>query len=102
MAAVTGDILALLDKIPIWKRVQEAPARIDALEKRIAELEAKLARAPGEVCPACGDHAMRVKGVQPARSGLARLGVRDYAYECESCGFKDVRTLTPTQQIGGR
>jgi hypothetical protein len=43
MATVTGDILALLDKIPIWKHVQETPARTDALEKRIAEPRSSLA-----------------------------------------------------------
>ena len=100
MAAVTGDILALLDKIPIWRRVQETPARVDALEKRVAALEAKLARAPGETCPSCGDQAMRVKSSQPAKHGLGSLGVREYLYECEACGFKDTRILTPEQQMG--
>ena len=35
------DLLALLDHWPLWKRVKESPARLDALEKRIADLEAK-------------------------------------------------------------
>jgi len=42
------DLLALLDHWPLWKRIKESPARLDALEKHIAGLEAKLAPATGE------------------------------------------------------
>lgn len=48
------DINDLLDRIPIWKRLQGLAGRMDALETRIAELEARLAVAPGETCQFCG------------------------------------------------
>ncbi|KAG5716814.1 hypothetical protein E4T56_gene17452, partial [Termitomyces sp. T112] len=58
--AVLSDILALLDKWPLWKRMTEAPSRIDDLEKRLAALEATPKRAPGKTCKACGEPAMRL------------------------------------------
>lgn len=42
---VLAEITELLRRWDVWKRVEEAPARIDALEKRIAELESRLQRA---------------------------------------------------------
>jgi hypothetical protein len=94
MAAVTGDILALLDKIPIWRRVQESPARIDALEKRIADLEAMLAKAPGQACPSCGERAFRVKSSRPASGPFGALGAKDVVRRCEVCGFEDTDLVT--------
>jgi multidrug resistance efflux pump len=94
MAAVTGDILAILDKIPIWKKVQEAPARIDALEKRIAELEAKLARAPGEACPKCGELEFRtVKTAAHPQLGVA--GAVNRFLKCGACAHTETRLETP-------
>jgi hypothetical protein len=94
MAAITGDLIALLDKIPIWKRVQEAPQRIDALEKRIADLEGRLAKAPGEACPACGDWSFRMTSAVPVRGPMGQGGARDVTKKCEVCGFEDTRRTT--------
>lgn len=91
MAGVTGDILALLDKIPIWKRVQETPARVDELEKKIAALEARLARAPGEACPKCGALAMRL--TETGREmGSFPMTRRTDTWTCEDCGHSEGRT----------
>lgn len=58
------DILKALDRIPAWKRLQEAPAEIDDLKRRITELEAKLGNKwPGDVCPFCGARAFRLDRV---------------------------------------
>lgn len=48
-----NDLLAVLDHWPLWKRMNETPERVDALEARIASLEAILAPATGEICPKC-------------------------------------------------
>ena len=50
-----GDIVDLLKRWDRWRRIDETPERVDALEKRITELEARLQRAPGSACPACGE-----------------------------------------------
>jgi hypothetical protein len=76
--AVLSEITDILKRWDVWKRVEEAPARIDALEKRIAELESRLQRAPGEACPACGELDFRVASVQPSADPLgSHLGARD-------------------------
>jgi hypothetical protein len=94
MAGVTGDILALLDKIPIWKRVQETPARVDALEKRIAELEARLARAPGQACPACGALEFRVTKSVRSSGPFGDMGAKDVTRTCGACTFVDTDYVT--------
>jgi transposase-like protein len=87
---VLADITDLLRSWNVWRRVEEAPARIDALEKRVAELEARLQRAPGEACPRCGALEYRVMTSEPTRhGGFAHLGARDHHYKCQACGFQD-------------
>lgn len=94
MAGVTGDILAILDKIPIWKRVQAAPDRIDALEKRIAELEGRLSRAPGQACPSCGALEYRVTNSAPSKGPFGELGAKDVTRACGACKFTDTDLVT--------
>ena len=94
MAAITGDLLALLDKIPVWRRVQAAPERIDALEKRVAELEAKLSRAPGAACPSCGAPEYRVTKSVVSAGPFGRLGAKDVTRTCGACSFTDTDLVT--------
>lgn len=96
--AVISELLAGLRQIPAWKRIEDAPARIDALEKRIAELETKLQRAPGEACPACGELEFRVISSQPSPSPFGSLGSRNHTYKCQKCGFTDVRMVGADQR----
>jgi predicted RNA-binding Zn-ribbon protein involved in translation (DUF1610 family) len=90
-----GDIVELLKRWDRWKRIDEAPERIDALEKRIAELESRLQRWPGEACPACGELEFRVTSSRSSGRGMRHLGARDYSYKCQKCGFEDIRMITP-------
>lgn len=90
MAGVTGDILAILDKIPIWKRVQETPTRVDDLEKRIEELERRLERAPGATCEACGAHSMRLTKQGRVMGGHSGHYSDDF-WTCAECAHSEVR-----------
>ena len=38
----TREFLELLNRIPRWRRINQAPERIDGLERRIGRLEAQL------------------------------------------------------------
>lgn len=58
--AVVDNVLHVLDRIPIWKRLQEIPTEVDALKQRITALEAALARCPADACPYCGERAFRL------------------------------------------
>ena len=38
----TKELLELLNRIPRWRRINQAPERIDALESRVSRLEAQI------------------------------------------------------------
>ena len=86
------DILELLDRWPSWKKIQETPDRIEALEKRIGELENRLARCPGEGCPRCGELAYRAASSQP-HPFAGEMGVKVRTMKCEKCGYTEDRTI---------
>lgn len=75
--------------------MREAPARIDALEKRIAELETQLQGSPGDQCPKCRKRAFRVEKSEPMSSGFGEFGMRLYHWKCDTCGYTDVNSQTP-------
>ncbi len=82
-AAMTliDDVLNVLDRIPIWKRLQEVPAEMDDLKARVSELEEKLGgKWPGDVCPFCGARAFRLERAD-------KHGQREI-WHCEECGKK--------------
>lgn len=79
------DLLALLDHWPLWKRIKESPARLDALEKLIAGLEAKLAPATGEVCPKCRAPAFHVASNRPMPH-MEWAGKSLDTWRCDTCG----------------
>ena len=85
-------ILQVLEKWPTWERMREAPDRVDALEKRLAELEGRLA--PGEACPTCGAPELRVVGSRSAL-GVAGTVVGVNRLQCAACGFEEERTVKP-------
>jgi ribosomal protein S27AE len=89
------DILDLLDHWPKWKRIQEMPEQFDGLQKRIADLEGRLARCPGEGCPRCGELAFRVVSSNPHPSDLGDLGLMERHLKCDKCGYTEKRTLGP-------
>lgn len=84
------DLLAVLDKWPTWKRITESPARIDALEARIAALESA-AQKPADTnlgrCQHCGSRNLKVVGTAISEE-IARgaLGLRDNKCQCLDCG----------------
>jgi len=94
--AVLAEITELLRRWDVWKRVEAAPGRIDELEKKVAELEARLSRAPGEACPKCGALDYRVQESKPhPHHMIAKVGGKIHLMQCGSCGFKDEKTVAP-------
>lgn len=84
-----ADIKAFLDSWDDWKEVRAATAKVPALEARIAELENKLGgKWPADVCPKCGERAMRATG--DIRGGFKDAYDR---WECSSCDYNEPRAV---------
>ena len=106
--ALLGDILNALDRMKGWKEMQAAPARIDALEKRLAALESAIASRPAvDACPKCGGGQLRLKSEDSARPPLNHAGIRRRLLSCNSdnCDYETERLIQPDgtpYRVGGR
>lgn len=85
-------ILSLLNKWPAWKRITDAPDRLDALEARVSALEKELGRCPAEGCPFCGARSWRLKQVD-------MHGKRE-VWHCLDCQ-KEREIYDPDRSFGG-
>lgn len=82
------DFLELLGKVPLWKRLSEVPSQVDALEKRIAALEAK-PRLP--MCEACGEGFAKLNRTEKPSGPFDVFegsGMQIRVYKCDKCGFE--------------
>jgi len=84
-------IRGFLKKLPEWNRIQATPERVDSLEKRIAELENRLQRAPGKACPACGALEYWATATKPHPDFGLDLSIR--TMKCRECGFTEERSV---------
>jgi predicted RNA-binding Zn-ribbon protein involved in translation (DUF1610 family) len=87
------DILELLDRWPSWKKIQETPEHLETLEKRVAELEKRLERCPGEACPRCGELTYRTESSR-LHPTFASVGALERTMKCEKCGFTEDVMIT--------
>ena len=85
------DILALLDKIPIWKQLNELPARVTELENRVQALESKKVT-KSEICPRCKEDAYMLESSKP-NVHFGDTGAQDRLYKCQSCGFEETKMV---------
>ena len=78
-----------------WKQCQHmwaAPRNLEALEKRVAELEEKLdSKRPPDVCQACGERQVRLSWSAP---GSTKTLIYQ-AWSCKACGFVETRYVHP-------
>ncbi len=82
------DVMKTLERIPAWKRLNALPAEVEALQKRVEALEAKLGPRTGKECPQCGDMAMKLIASKP-HPQFAFAGAKRDTLKCESCGFQE-------------
>lgn len=87
--AALDNVLSILDKFPLWRRMKDAPDNLDALEKRVTGLEEKLGDTwPADVCRFCGKRAVRLHESRPAND----RGVVRESWRCQECGEFDERS----------
>ena len=94
---ILEDVMKALDRIPVWRRLQQLPDRADALERRIAALEEQLKPATGSKCPSCGVMAFKLVKSTPAPEPWGSAGARQDHLHCQSCGYSDIRERDPGQ-----
>jgi hypothetical protein len=66
--------------------------RMATLERRVTELEAKMAKHPAGACSKCGELAMRVEKSWPL-TGTPPNEVRYEEWKCKECGHKEQRAV---------
>ena len=80
----------MTDTTDLAKELRAAVKRIDALEKRIADLEGDVGDGMGERCPSCGKFTFFVTNSQPMAGPFVTR-----TYTCKSCEFSEDQTITP-------
>lgn len=88
------DLRQWLKEIPLWNELSKVPDRTMALEKRVAELEDRLKVRPGETCPKCGEHTVRLTSVGSRRGPMLKE-IRYDTYQCANagCDFREERCV---------
>jgi len=83
------DLAKQLDRIPIWKRLQQVPSEVDDLKSRVAVLEEKLGgKWPADVCKYCGERAARL--LEAGRFATTE-GTKMERWSCSACGKTEMR-----------
>ncbi|WP_454731863.1 MULTISPECIES: hypothetical protein [Cupriavidus] len=83
-----GDLVKLLEQLPVWKQVVGLVREVDALKKRVEMLERSAAQAPKrDECPKCHGLSFGLDRTE-ADPMFGDVGVqRDY-YKCGACGYE--------------
>ena len=90
------DVLSILEKWPAWKRITEAPARLDALEAQLQTLEKELVRQRSrKICPFCGSFSWHMEWSSHPTE-FEEMSWRDETWACESCGKKETHRVSTT------
>lgn len=94
MALGLSDIKGILDHWAVWREMRENAAKVPDLEARIAALEERLNKAPGQACPSCGALEFRTEKTEP-HATLGDLGAKNRHLKCAACGYSEVKLETP-------
>lgn len=87
---IVDETLKVLDRIPVWKRLQNVPSELDDLQRRVAELEEKLnGRWPPDVCKYCGARAVRLAQTY----GPDSRGKLTQSWRCGECTRQEDRMV---------
>ena len=92
-----GDITALLEKLPTWKRLKSLPTEMEELRERVAKLEAQLAPAIGAACPICNARAFKRSASKPHKI-FGDMGMVTDHFLCSECGHQEDRDRETMQR----
>ena len=89
---VIDDFRKWLKEIPIWQELEKVPSRMTELERRMAALEVRLEKRPGETCQKCGEHSMRLAEAGRLYGAIGKQERTD-KWACADCGFSELRVV---------
>ncbi len=96
-----SDMLQAFDRWEEWKAMRAAPKRIDALEKRVSDLETELARRPkAEACPICGSEFKVTHVRKHPQLGNFGVQIRELGCSNAECGHIEERVHDPLGRMG--
>lgn len=84
------DVLDALDRIPVWKRMQQMPAEIEALRARVEQLEARLRSATGDQCPKCRAMSFELIETRPEPEPWGSMGAMETVRRCSACAYERI------------
>jgi hypothetical protein len=89
------DMLKALDGWDEWKKMRTAPAELEALRERVAQLEEKLSgKYPAEVCRKCWFPAMSLRSTY----GPDKFGSMIEDWHCGRCDGSEERRVKPRER----
>ena len=92
--SIVGDVVDALRQVTEWNELQNLPKRIDALERKIQELEHRSKDNPSnERCEHCGSLKIKITGTRRSEGRFGTLGLRDTGYTCQEAGCGKVTWL---------
>ena len=88
-----SELNSLLEKIPLWKRLQAMPKEIDELKARIVDLETAIKGGGQEdACPKCHRRTFALSATEDDPT-FGKLGIQRRVYVCSSCSHTEYRQL---------
>lgn len=96
--SVLSELNELLEKIPVWKQLVGLPARVRALEERLAALEGKGGRGNLPPCPLCASGSLKTTKVEKDPiTGV--FGGQRHTLTCtnQDCGHTESRQVDPAK-----
>ncbi|MER8672557.1 hypothetical protein [Mesorhizobium sp. M0037] len=91
---VIEDVRKALADIPLWRELGKMPDRMAAMEARMAAMEDRLKTRPGETCPKCGEHTMRLSTLGRVIGGIGKQQRTDHwACSNPTCDHMEARLV---------
>lgn len=85
------DVLDALDRIPVWKRMQQLPNELEALRARVEQLEARLKSPSGDQCPRCRAMSFELIETRPEPGPFGKaLNQQEDLRRCSACGYERI------------
>lgn len=91
--STVSELSALLEKIPLWKRITHLPEEIDLLKQRITEMESRLSGGD-DICPRCKTRNFKLTDSVPDKD-FGAVGVCIRTYQCSACGLLESKSVEP-------